>query len=112
MGQQGNTVQETSTTCEAEIQTERNNAEQTNVKIFNGNMKFDKAVDDMEAINMTGEECEAARGENMEGMEEIVEVTCIMSPSRNKNDADKKDQNKSGINKFGLTTAMMKIRMD
>ncbi|KAG7157134.1 hypothetical protein Hamer_G009962, partial [Homarus americanus] len=32
------------------------------------------------------EECEVARGENMDRMEEIEEVTCIMSPSRNNDD--------------------------
>ncbi|KAG7169770.1 hypothetical protein Hamer_G025273 [Homarus americanus] len=56
-------------------------------------MEYDKA-DDMEATNMTGTECEVARGEDMDRMEEIIEVTCIMSPSRNKNDANKEDQNK------------------
>ncbi|KAG7166628.1 hypothetical protein Hamer_G010086 [Homarus americanus] len=90
-----NAVQERPTTCEAEIHTERNNADQTEGKISYENMEYDKA-DDMEATNMTRTECEVARGENMDRMEEIVEVTCIMSPSRNKNDADKKDQNKPG----------------
>ncbi|KAG7165293.1 hypothetical protein Hamer_G007085 [Homarus americanus] len=56
-------------------------------------MEYDKA-DDMEATDMTGTECEVARGENMDRMEEIVEVTCIMSPSRNKYDANKKEENK------------------
>ncbi|KAG7163617.1 putative Zinc knuckle-containing protein 11 [Homarus americanus] len=91
-----NAAQETSTTCEAEIHTERNNVDQTKGKIFCGNMKYDKA-DDMEATIMTGTECEVA-GENMDRMKEIVEVTCSMSPSRNKNDASKKDQNKPGEN--------------
>ncbi|KAG7170914.1 hypothetical protein Hamer_G012484 [Homarus americanus] len=86
-----NAVQETPTTCEAEIHTERNNADET--KISYENMQYDKA-DDMEATNMTGTKCEVARGENMDRTEEIVEVTCIMSPSRNKNDANKEDQNK------------------
>ncbi|KAG7173842.1 hypothetical protein Hamer_G018112 [Homarus americanus] len=56
-------------------------------------MECDKA-DNMEATNITGTECEVARGENMDRMEEIEEVTCVMSPSRNKYDANKKDQNK------------------
>ncbi|KAG7166713.1 hypothetical protein Hamer_G010355 [Homarus americanus] len=99
----------TSTTCEAKIHTERNNADQTKGKISYENMEYDKA-DDMEATNMTGTECEVARGENMDRTEEIVEVTCIMSPSRNKNDADKKDQNKPGKNELELTVVMMKIR--
>ncbi|KAG7177242.1 hypothetical protein Hamer_G000511 [Homarus americanus] len=92
-----NAAQETSTTCEAEIHTDRNNADQTKGKISFENMEYDKA-DDMEATNMIGTECEVARGENMDRMEEIVEVTCIMSPSRNTNDANKKDQNKTGKN--------------
>ncbi|KAG7170155.1 hypothetical protein Hamer_G012399 [Homarus americanus] len=96
-----NAVQETFTTCEAEIHTERNNADQTKGKISYENVEYDKA-DDMEATNMTGTECEVARGENMARMEEIVEGTCIMSPSRNKNDANKKDQNKPGKNELEI----------
>ncbi|KAG7164599.1 hypothetical protein Hamer_G004984 [Homarus americanus] len=38
----------------------------------------------------------------MDRMEEIVEVTCIMSPSRNKYDANKKDQNKPGKNELEI----------
>ncbi|KAG7157319.1 putative Zinc knuckle-containing protein 3 [Homarus americanus] len=95
-------VQETSTTCEAEIHRERNNTDQTKGKIYYDNMEYDKAVDDMEPKNMTGTVCEVARGENMERMEEIVEVTCIMSPSRNKNDANKKDQNKPEKNELEI----------
>ncbi|KAG7157987.1 hypothetical protein Hamer_G014856 [Homarus americanus] len=64
----------------------------------------------MEATNITGTEYEAARGENMDRMEEIEEVTCIMSPSRNKNDANKKDQNKLVKNELELTAVMMKIK--
>ncbi|KAG7165351.1 hypothetical protein Hamer_G007166 [Homarus americanus] len=56
-------------------------------------MENDKAGD-MEATNMTGTEYEVATDENMDRVGEIVEITCIMSPSRNKNDANKKDQNK------------------
>ncbi|KAG7175305.1 hypothetical protein Hamer_G001362 [Homarus americanus] len=48
-----NAVQETSTTCEAEIHTKRNNADQTKCKISCENMEYDKA-DDMEATNVTG----------------------------------------------------------
>ncbi|KAG7158037.1 hypothetical protein Hamer_G014921, partial [Homarus americanus] len=105
-----NAVQETSTTCEAEIQRERNNVDQTKGKISCENMEYDKA-DDMEATNMMGTECEVARGGNMDRMEEIVEVTCIMSPSRNKNDANKKEQNRNrGKMNSKLTAMMMKIR--
>ncbi|KAG7158998.1 hypothetical protein Hamer_G006396, partial [Homarus americanus] len=92
-----NAVQETPTTREAKIHTERKKADQTKGKISYKNMEYDKA-DDMEATNMTGTECEVARGENKDRMEEIEEVTCIMSPSRNKDDANKKDQNKPGKN--------------
>ncbi|KAG7166602.1 hypothetical protein Hamer_G013607, partial [Homarus americanus] len=88
-----NAIQETSTTCKADIHTERNNADQTKGKISYGKMEYDKAVDDMVPINMTGTECEVARGENMNRIEEIVE-----SPSRNKNDTNKTDQNKPGKN--------------
>ncbi|KAG7164877.1 hypothetical protein Hamer_G017277 [Homarus americanus] len=94
-----NAVQ-SSTTCEAEIHTERNNLDQTKGKISCENMKYDKA-DDMEETNMTGTEYEVA-GENMDGMKEIVEVTCSMSPRRNKNDANKKDQNKLGKNELEI----------
>ncbi|KAG7156905.1 hypothetical protein Hamer_G015829 [Homarus americanus] len=86
-------AQKTSTTCEAEIHTERNNVDQTKGKISCENMEYDKA-DDTEATNMTRTECEVARDENMDRMEEIVEATCIMSPSINKYDANKKEQNK------------------
>ncbi|KAG7168250.1 hypothetical protein Hamer_G018844 [Homarus americanus] len=48
-----NVVQETFTTCKAEILTERNNVDQTKGKISCENMEYDKA-DDMEATNMTG----------------------------------------------------------
>ncbi|KAG7166712.1 hypothetical protein Hamer_G010353 [Homarus americanus] len=41
-------------------------------------------------------------GENMDRMEEIVEVTCIMSPSRNKNDANKRDKNKPVKNELEI----------
>ncbi|KAG7156441.1 hypothetical protein Hamer_G006208 [Homarus americanus] len=91
-----NAMQKTSTTCEAEIYTEKNNEDQITGKISYGSMENYKAVDDMEPINITETECEMARGENMDRMEEIVEVTCSMSPSRSENDADKKDQNKPG----------------
>ncbi|KAG7178164.1 hypothetical protein Hamer_G003950 [Homarus americanus] len=64
-------------------------------------MEYDKA-DGIEETIMTGTECEVARGENMDRMEEIVEVTCIMSPSRNKNGANKKDQNKPGKNELEI----------
>ncbi|KAG7176913.1 hypothetical protein Hamer_G000117, partial [Homarus americanus] len=63
-----NAVQETSTTFEAEIHTERNTGDQTKGKISYGNMEFDKTVDDMEPINMT----ETYR------MEKIVELTCTV----------------------------------
>ncbi|KAG7174652.1 hypothetical protein Hamer_G015787 [Homarus americanus] len=64
-------------------------------------MEYDKA-DDMEATNMTGTECEVARGENMDRMEEIVEATCNMSPSINKYDAHKKEQNKPVENELEI----------
>ncbi|KAG7157155.1 hypothetical protein Hamer_G009990 [Homarus americanus] len=56
----------------------------------------------MEATNITGTECEVARGEKMDRMEEIEEVTCIMSPSRNKYDANKKDRNKPVKNEIEI----------
>ncbi|KAG7165582.1 hypothetical protein Hamer_G013080 [Homarus americanus] len=96
-----NAVQETSTTCEAEIHTERNNVDQPIGKISCENMEYDKA-DDMEPTNMTGTECEVARGGNMDRMEEIVEVTCIKPPNKNKNDTYKKDQNKPGKNELEI----------
>ncbi|KAG7166706.1 hypothetical protein Hamer_G010343 [Homarus americanus] len=97
-----NAVQETSTTCEADIDIERNNADQTKGRISYEDMEYDKAVDDMEPINMTGTECKVARGENMARMEEIVEVTCIMSQIRNKNDANKENQNKPERNELEI----------
>ncbi|KAG7157891.1 hypothetical protein Hamer_G025777 [Homarus americanus] len=60
-----NAAQETSTTCEADIHTERNNVDQTEGKISCENVEYDKA-DDTEATNMTGTECEVARGENVD----------------------------------------------
>ncbi|KAG7178159.1 hypothetical protein Hamer_G003944 [Homarus americanus] len=65
-----NAVQETSSTCEAEVHTERTNADQPKGKLSYGNMEYDKAVDDMEPINMTGTECEVASGENTDRMED------------------------------------------
>ncbi|KAG7166149.1 hypothetical protein Hamer_G010964 [Homarus americanus] len=38
----------------------------------------------------------------MDKMEEIVEATCIMSPSRNKYDANKKEQNKPVKNELEI----------
>ncbi|KAG7161833.1 hypothetical protein Hamer_G007490 [Homarus americanus] len=96
-----NATQETSTTREAEIHTERNNVDQTKGKISCENMEYDKA-DDTEATNMTGTECEVARGENMDRMEEIVKATCNISPSINRHDANKKEQNKPMKNELEI----------
>ncbi|KAG7171966.1 putative Zinc knuckle-containing protein 10, partial [Homarus americanus] len=79
--------------CHTEEVDKRNNVDQTKGKISCKNVEYDKA-DDMEATNMTGTECEVARDENMDRMEEIVEATCNMSPSINRYDANKKEQNK------------------
>ncbi|KAG7168380.1 hypothetical protein Hamer_G002409 [Homarus americanus] len=99
-----NAAQETSTTCEAEIHTERNNVDQTKGKISCENAEYDKA-DDAEATNMTGTECEVARCENMDRMEEIVEATCNMSPSINRYDANKKEQNKLVKNEMEINSS-------
>ncbi|KAG7176496.1 putative Zinc knuckle-containing protein 19, partial [Homarus americanus] len=79
-----NAAQETSTTCEAKIHTERNNVDQSKGKISCENMEYDKA-DDTEATNMTRTECEVARGENKDRMEEI---DCTKQNKNNENQSN------------------------
>ncbi|KAG7157090.1 hypothetical protein Hamer_G029771, partial [Homarus americanus] len=58
-----NAAQETSTTREAKIHTERNNVDQSKGKISCENMEYDK-TDDTEATNMTRTECEDCTKQN------------------------------------------------